>query len=999
MPKYTNEEWMDMITPTEFVAPQELLPKEEKKTISLTDTIKAAFKTHNVIGSYATYGLPDRFADPSSTYDPYSKLIEMGRTDILEGAQWVDNEDELHSYIKRRDDQKKQHQILDESGWLGVGASMAAGVIDPLLFVPGGGVLKGATKLQSVAKSAIFTAAGGAGITGAQEALLAASQEDLGITDIGYAALAGGVFGGLLGGAAGGLTKNSNALINETIKSVLKTGDTPKLHLEGGLIGDSVGATKVSDADILADVLAEGKQIGLANINETFAKNVNSVFGDWSRSPKVIGITSPYTTMRKTTRALFDTSEFITGTDKLGIARGTTVEDLIKVDMGRIVEATNDVKGLYYEYLGIKGVGKEARAAFKGLRKDTMSFDQFQDQIDLALRNNDVHEIPAIAKAAQRMRKDLDEVANELKSLKLLPEDLDVKGAESWFRRSYNIKTIRENRLEFKNILTTHYISQGTDSAKAAMAADDTIRNILGAGDKSIMMSQLGMSSLTGSGKLGKERVLDIPDNLIRKFLDTKAVDNYSSYMAQAKAVTNLNKVLQENGWDNISDIIKELRDEVELRVRVTEKAIKDGTVPEAKGNKAINREWDNFNKNEKRINDWVELTLGRSGGVRTPVDKLLKEVRKYQTMRLLGNMGISAIPDAGSTVFRWGLPSVVKHGIMPMVRDLKISKAAKNEFKHFNVGLELSNNEILNIMSNGTPEVLGGKSRISRFMDGAVNNFGKLTLNTYWTNFWKRLGSQVSSAKIFEAAEAFSKGKVDAKVMTRMAQLGLGKDDMPKIWEQFQKYGKKHNGSYISSLADWDNTELMERFGRAVMKDVDSTIITPGRGDIPLVFQNSQIGKTMFQFKSFTSAAANKILLSGLQRRDANVLMGWVVMVGLGSLSYAIRQALAGKDISDIDEGRLLAEGIARSGVGSLMSDMTFALNPYTQSARYAGLNTQSYIFGPSANMIGDTYSALQPLITGKELKDTDKSKIARLLPYHNLFWLRKAMEEIKEN
>lgn len=998
MARYTNEEWLDMITPTEYVAPQELLPKEEKKTISLTDTIKAAFKTQNVIGTYATYGLPDRYVDPSSTYDPYSNLIKMGRSDLLEGAQWVDNEDELHSYIKRRDDQKKQHQILDESGWLGIGASMAAGIIDPLLLVPAGGVVKGATKLGAVAKSAIYTAVGGAAITGAQESLLAMSQEDLGITDVGYAALAGGIFGGILGGAAGAMTKPSADIMNEVIGTVLKTGDSPKLHLEGGLVGDTVGAAKVSDETILANMLAEGKQLGLKNINETFAKNVNSVFGDWSRSPKVIGITSPYTTMRKATRALFDTSEFITGTDKMGMARGTTVEDLIKVDMGRVVEATNDVRGLYYEYLGIKGVGKEARAAFKGLRKDTMSFDQFQDQIDLALRNGDKHDIPAIAKAAQRLRKDLDEVSTELKQLKLLPEDLDVKGAESWFRRSYNIKTIRENRGEFHNILTTHFISQGNDSAVAKEIAQSSTRNILGAGDNSIMMSQLGMKSLTGSGKLGKERVLDIPDNLVRKFLNTKAVENYSSYMAQAKAVINLNKTLRENGWDSVSDIIKELRDEVELKVRVAEKAINEGKVTAEKGNKAINKEWEAFTKNKKNINDWVELSLGRSGGGKGPVDKLLKEVRKYQTMRLLGNMVFAAIPDAGSTVFRWGLPSVAK-ALVASVRDIKISAAAKDEFKHFNVALALSNNEILNIMSNGTPEVLGGKSRLSKFMDGAVHVFEKATLNTYWTNAWKRIGTQVSSAKIFEAAEAMSKGKVNEKVVTRMAQLGLGKDDLPKIWDQFQKYGKKYKGSYISSMADWDDTELMERFGRAVMKDVDSTIITPGRGDIPLVFQSSQLGKTMFQFKSFTAASANKILLSGLQRRDANVLMGWTMMVALGSLSYAIRQQIAGKDISNVDAGKIISEGIARSGVGSMMSDMTFALNPYVESSRYAGLNAQSYIFGPSANMIRDTYDALQPLIKGEELKDTDKSKIARLLPYHNLFWLRMAMNEIKEN
>ena len=996
MPKYSDEQWMELTTPIESELPASQLPEKPEVKHSFGDVVSAAFLTENTVGSYFAYGLTDRYSD-NPNYDPYTKLIEKGRTDILEGAIAVDNDEELEDYINKMDSLKRQKQVLAESGWGGTAAAITAGVIDPFILVPGGGALAGATKLATVAKSAIFTGGLGVVAAGTQEAALVSTQQDREISNIGYAALAGTVLGGVLGGAAGAVLRNSSDASSEIIKTVMQTNDLPKFEI---IEPKSVGAAGKSIEQQIASLDAEKKFEGLSGLNEGVAKNVSSILGKWARSPKINGLTSTYTTIRSLTNRFFDTSEFRLGKDVEGVSRGSDVESLIKVDMGRLELRSHELQGLYYDMIGVSGAVKGAKAAFKGKKKDTMSFQQFSEELDTALRNNDVHKIPQIEKAAKLIRQDMNRALKDMQELKLLPENIDLKGAESYFRRSYNIRMIQNNRKEFESTLTDHFMTKGMDEVDAELQAIKSTDNILGRGDKTIEMSGLGIESVTGAGKLLKERVLDIPDNQIAKFLNRDAISNYQGYLAQSSGIINLNKVLRSMGHESLASIKKQLRDESDLLQNAIDKKVKDGTFTEEKAAKLRGKESKQYNDSIKEVDQFAKLVTGRIGEPRNNLDKFLKNLRKFQTMRLLGGMVISALPDMGAHVFQNGLPSVVKHGILPMVKSIKASKMVKEEYKHFNVGMELYNNEILRIMSDGDFAVLSGKTKLDTIMDSSVDTFGKMTLNTHWTYAHKRIAAQVTSGSMFEAIEKFVKtGAMSEKKRIRLNQLGLTGEDLNRVWKMFEQYGKKHKGSYISDFASWTDREIAEKFGRAVMKDVDGTILSPGRGDIPAVFQSSQVLKTIFQFKSFTATASNKILLSGLQRRDANALMGITMMIGLGGLSWAIKSSIAGNDPTEEDAHKILVEAVSRSGVGSLMTDATFALNPLSQSSRYVGLNAQSYVLGPSANIVSDGFQALnvaKRAAEGEELSETDKNKLTRLMPFHNLFWLRMAIDKV---
>ena len=154
--------------------------------------------------------------------------------------------------------------------------------------------------------------------------------------------------------------------------------------------------------------------------------------------------------------------------------------------------------------------------------------------------------------------------------------------------------------------------------------------------------------------------------------------------------------------------------------------------------------------------------------------------------------------------------------------------------------------------------------------------------------------------------------GKLATKELQYMANLGLGRADMEAIAAQVAKHGEEVDGVWSSGIANWDNKALGDTFRRALIKDADNTIVTNGVGDVP-ISMNSDVGKTLTQFLSFAMASNQRILLSGLQRADSEVLQGFTAAVSMGMMIEVLRRWEKGEDTPDADE--LVRLGLDRSG------------------------------------------------------------------------------------
>src|SRR6202012_4727809 len=106
-------------------------------------------------------------------------------------------------------------------------------------------------------------------------------------------------------------------------------------------------------------------------------------------------------------------------------------------------------------------------------------------------------------------------------------------------------------------------------------------------------------------------------------------------------------------------------------------------------------------------------------------------------------------------------------------------------------------------------------------------------------------------------------------------------------IWATYkdgggQEFGK---GTHVANTADWKDAHARDTFTAAIARDADMAVRTPG-AEKPL-WMSGPVVSLLGQYKSFVSAAHEKVLISNRQQADARTLQGLAASLGMGILSY----------------------------------------------------------------------------------------------------------------
>jgi hypothetical protein len=247
--------------------------------------------------------------------------------------------------------------------------------------------------------------------------------------------------------------------------------------------------------------------------------------------------------------------------------------------------------------------------------------------------------------------------------------------------------------------------------------------------------------------------------------------------------------------------------------------------------------------------------------------------------------------------------------------------------------------------------------------------------------------------------------GKGTQKDITRLAASSIDEDMARRIADQFTKYGTDQDGVMLARGERWKDSKALESFRAAVVRDVDRIIVTPGQ-DKPL-WMSTELGKTVGQFKSFAVSSMQRTMLAGLQQRDAATLNGLLIMLGLGALTYGVKEKIAGREVSD-DPRQWAVEAFDKAGIsGWLMEANNIAekasrgrvgLSAVTgkQVSRYASRNVTGAFLGPSADAISDIFQVSGSIFAGDTTK-ADLRKARQLLPMQNLFYVRELFNQVE--
>ena len=433
-------------------------PVGMQRDIAGTALAGAAFRQVSTVGSVLTAMTSEMGIDatPDPNFDAWGEIKDTRYAQYAGAFARAQNRAQFEAIKGRIDQEDRDNQTIADSGVAGIVAALAMGLVDPTILLPGGAIYRGVKGGVSVARTAGVATVAGAAQGAASEALLQGSQitrsPDEWLTSVGTSA----ILSGILGAGAGALVSKGERVALERALDEMRAPGTRE---------NALGAPMAGDAGAAAADVRTGQYAGFGLDKVPYLGKAVEKLSPTLRVGQSV--------LQESRRILGDLA--VLSLDTLDNTRGlTTARGGISVE-GEVMllrekalyNVLPEIDRLYNEYrFGPEGGSMVDRAvnAVQGAVGSETGFltkAQFNEEIGKAMRREDISGIPQVQAAAQKIRKDIIEPLKE-RAIKaeLLPEDVQAKGATSWFARLYNLQKIEAQGPEFTDRVAGWLLSQ-----------------------------------------------------------------------------------------------------------------------------------------------------------------------------------------------------------------------------------------------------------------------------------------------------------------------------------------------------------------------------------------------------------------------------------------------------------------------------------------------------------------------------------------------------------
>ena len=425
-----------------------------------------------------------------------------------------------------------------------------------------------------------------------------------------------------------------------------------------------------------------------------------------------------------------------------------------------------------------------------------------------------------------------------------------------------------------------------------------------------------------------------------------------------------------------------------------------------------------------------IALIRGTYGLAEDPNRSFSRGVRimkLYNAMTML--TGIAQTVDTARLVMINGIGKTFK-----MNWDIMTSGYAKEIWK-MNMKTTQLGGEALDLWNSsramamyGMDDTIGVFNKFERGMSSMGNlYFTFLNLSNPWNTAVKNIASIYNGTRMLEAIEGLvTKNKISKVDRARLKNLGITDGMAKDIWEQYIKYGvgkgskrkwTTYGDSYksvrVANTESWTNKKAADAYHNAIGKQANIDIVTPSKGDVPL-WANREIGGMIAQFKKFGMAATQRMLMRGLQEKDAQFFTGVLLLLAAGAGVDAFRQKAFNRDYAKKPFGQKIVDAFDRSGLGGIYSDINNAierlanneiglrplLNAKKPYGTYRDLlnNPIPDVLGPTASQIANISDIAWTWGTGKYNHHTARN-VRRLLPFQNVWFLDSLFDEVERD
>lgn len=1011
MPFVPEEE--NIVLPNLVQESDSVVPKVET---SLGEATKRAFRYENILGAVITNKSRGNWVrDEEFNFDEaFSSLPQEYQMEksIARSFSNAENQEHFDAIKAQVEQEESDRAYLAQSGWKGVAANIAAGVVDPINLIPiGGWAYKGAKagKTISVLSNGAKVAMVGAGSISLQEAALHSQQESRTLGESAANISVGTLLSGVLGAG-------SYALLNKSPKyGALKKQLEDELDITEYAqdVRTGVEAQEKPGASLSAAVTPKKTRAELLEENSLVRGAVFKpiMFQD----PSLRLINSPSVTARI---AMPELAEF---TPKLkknlkGITTGKSVEVERGIDEGRLADVILNNQDQFVKYK--KRLGKNA---------NRMTRADFNTEVSKALNRKGKSDIPEAAAAAAKVREDiLKHYGNEgLKIPGFFGDGDAVKDTlDTYFPRQYNRANIARNPAKFQAKIADYFkqeYAKAKSGAKARIYEDaaeykddsyfqrlalDVYDNVMGS-SSSVLHDNVGLSSTPSFAK-SRKILMDNVD--LEEFLEMdvdQVVTKYSKLMSSRTRMAN------KFGSDFIDDDMANPKSSVLKDIKEEYKDLKAKVLDKPKALRKLKA------REEKDISDILALrdrlmgTYGYSVNPDSWAYRTQRQVKQYNVVNMLGDVLSSSIPDVGKLLMEGGMGKFFGKGIKPLAKTLaspefkKYKRLHAREMNRMGVALDLVNNGRVNAIGDIMDD-FGKHTKFERGMDIASQKLMSATGIKHWNSGLKQAASGIVQSNMHDAMSAVAGNRATKRQISDLARSGIDKFAAKAIRAQIKKHGEIIDGLVFPNITKWDleAKEFGEIYAGAIRSAADRIIVTPGVGTTPLWM--SRNGLTLFgQFQSFAFSSMQKTLIPMVQDFDGKTVQGLTVMVGMGTLVAAYKRAARGDDIPDT--ATLIQEGVDRSGVTGWLMDYNNRLEKLSQGnvglSRILGTNATNKYYnhsnfaalGPTTGQVNNLMSVASGILSGNVNQSTVHSA-RRLLPLQTMIGVRQTLDLMEE-
>lgn len=811
-------------------------------------------------------------------------------------------------------------------------------------------------------------------------------------------------------GAVETAVRRFDALVYKQVES---TRDYYKQYKQAARTGGDTSMSHIEFSEAVGDAMRNGDQHAIPQVAEAArairpiveqTKNHMVELGILREGVKVTTAESYFPRIYKFDKILSDRSEF-----KKVIADwlGETNQIAVNKAQGSLDKAVAGIERAENARPAAEKLGAEIREAESWSGKKTELLSEVDKNIRLIGEKQAItDELSALrglekqtkkqAKRQAQLESKLSAIDSAEQTLPKLQRHLEILDKPRQFRNEHARLSRHANSLTRFDRRRQAAMRRMEPMAREELeaAADDIINKIIGA-PAGIVPGELIPDGLTKHAGFTKARTLNIPDERIKDFLESDVNYVMENYIRQVAPEIELTKRF---GRVDMDGQIKAITEDYN-------RLISEAATPKDRAKLEKRRDAD-----LRDIRAMRDRLLGTYGAPKDPSSFFVRAgrvARHVNFLRLLGGMTISSLPDMARPIMQHGLRSALKP-LGKMMTDISKMRIAKADLREMGIGLEYALSSRSKVIAD-LNDPYSRRSFLERGLEWSSQKFGNFTLMNQYTDTMKMWSGLITQSKVLNAANAVAGGKkLSKKEITKLAHIGIDESMLHRIAYQYSRHGEDLDGLLTGHSHLWDDRIVREAFQSAILKDVRTTVITPGIGDTPLMM-SSELGKIVMQFKTFFFATHNRALVSGIQSGDASFYYGALLQVGMGSLVYVLKSMMAGREINT-DPANLVKEGLDWSGMMGWLGEPNNVLEnlsggTYGMSAMFGGPPASRYqsrngigaLLGPTFDLGGDIKNITAGVLNG-EFDDREVRSIRKLLPFQNLFYLAPLLNQVED-